>query len=377
MMPAVIHQPDTIEKLRILGRDGQYDLACACGSTKDEHRKRGPDGNWIYPVTLPNGGKTTLFKTLVSNACNNDCLYCPLRDKNDVRRCTLGIEETADVFMQYLQARQVFGLFLSSGLTGDADKTMARINAIAAIVRRKHGFRGYIHLKILPGASPAAIEETLRLASAVSINIETPGAEYMAKLSQRKDFLKDIIEPMKLISRLTAKGTRYERVKSTTQFIVGAAGETDKKIVRYMTGLYQRLKLNRVYFSAYQSAPGAESLSAGKENPTDRLMREHRLYQVDFLMRKYGFSDADILFDESEKLSLEKDPKQLWAEAHPEFFPVNINNADKFTLLRVPGLGPRTVKTILDGRKTGRISRLEEVMRHGKLLQKAKSHVVF
>ncbi|MBM4103955.1 MAG: radical SAM protein [Planctomycetes bacterium] len=376
-MPAVIHQPDTIEKLRILGRDGQYDLACACGSTKDEHRKRGPDGNWIYPVTLPNGGKTTLFKTLVSNACNNDCLYCPLRDKNDVRRCTLGIEETADVFMQYLQARQVFGLFLSSGLTGDADKTMARINAIAAIVRRKHGFRGYIHLKILPGASPAAIEETLRLASAVSINIETPGAEYMAKLSQRKDFLKDIIEPMKLISRLTAKGTRYERVKSTTQFIVGAAGETDKKIVRYMTGLYQRLKLNRVYFSAYQSAPGAESLSAGKENPTDRLMREHRLYQVDFLMRKYGFSDADILFDESEKLSLEKDPKQLWAEAHPEFFPVNINNADKFTLLRVPGLGPRTVKTILDGRKTGRISRLEEVMRHGKLLQKAKSHVVF
>jgi predicted DNA-binding helix-hairpin-helix protein len=376
-MPAVISQPDTIEKLRILGRDGQYDLACACGSTKDEHRKRGPDGNWIYPVTLPNGGKTTLFKTLVSNACNNDCLYCPLRDKNDVRRCTLGIEETADVFMQYLHARQVFGLFLSSGLTGDADKTMARINAIAATVRRKHGFRGYIHLKILPGASPAAIEETLRLASAVSINIETPGAEYMAKLSQKKDFLKDIIEPMKLISRLTAKGTRYERVKSTTQFIVGAAGETDKKIVRYMTGLYQRLKLNRVYFSAYQSAPGAESLSAEVENSADRLLREHRLYQTDFLMRKYGFTDTDILFDGRDRLSLEKDPKQLWAEAHPEFFPININQADKFQLLRVPGLGPRTVRMILDCRKTGRINRLEDIMRRGKLLEKAKSHVIF
>jgi predicted DNA-binding helix-hairpin-helix protein len=376
-MPAVISQPDTIEKLRILGRDGQYDLACACGSTKDEHRKRGPDGNWIYPVTLPNGGKTTLFKTLVSNACNNDCLYCPLRDKNDVRRCTLGIEETADVFMQYLHASKVFGLFLSSGLTGDADKTMARINAIASIVRRKHGFRGYIHLKILPGASPAAIEETLRLASAVSINIETPGAEYMAKLSQKKDFLKDIIEPMKLISRLTAKGTRHERVKSTTQFIVGAAGETDKKIVRYMTGLYQRLKLNRVYFSAYQSAPGAESLSAEVENSADRLLREHRLYQTDFLMRKYGFTDTDILFDGRDRLSLEKDPKQLWAEAHPEFFPININQADKFQLLRVPGLGPRTVRMILDCRKTGRINRLEDIMRRGKLLEKAKSHVIF
>jgi predicted DNA-binding helix-hairpin-helix protein len=376
-MPAVISQPDTVEKLNILGRDGQYDLACACGTAKDGHRKRGADGNWVYPVALPNGGNTILFKTLVSNACSNDCLYCPLRDKNDVRRCTLGIDETADIFMQYLQAKKVYGLFLSSGVTGDADKTMARINAIAATVRRKHGFRGYIHLKVLPGASAGAIEETLRLASAVSLNIETPGAEYLAKLSHKKDFLKDIIEPIKLISRLTAKGTRFERIKQTTQFIVGAAGETDKKIVRYMTGLYQRLNLNRVYFSAYQSSPGAESLSANADTPENRLVREHRLYQVDFLMRKYGFSDTDILFDESEKLSLEKDPKQLWAEAHPEFFPININRADKFTLLRVPGLGPRTVKQILECRKTGRVNRLEDIMRRGKLLQKAKSHVVF
>ena len=374
-MPVVISQPDTIEKLQILGRDGQYDLACACASTKDEHRKRGPDGNWIYPVTLPNGGKTILFKTLVSNACNNDCLYCPLRGQNDVRRCTLGIEETANVFMQYLQARQVYGLFLSSGLTGDADKTMSRLNAIAATVRRKYGFRGYIHLKILPGASPAAIEETLRLASAVSINIETPGAEYLAKLSQKKNFLKDIVEPMKLVSRLTAKGAKYERVGQTTQFIVGAAGESDKKIVRYMTGLYQRLGLHRVYFSAYQSAPGAESLSVEADKPADRLMREHRLYQVDFLMRKYGFTDSDILFDGRERLSLEKDPKQLWAEMHPEFFPVNINRADKFELLRVPGLGPRTVRMILDCRKTGRVNRLEDIMRRGKSLEKAKPFV--
>jgi predicted DNA-binding helix-hairpin-helix protein len=144
-----------------------------------------------------------------------------------------------------------------------------------------------------------------------------------------------------------------------------------------MTGLYQRLNLNRVYFSAYQSSPGAESLSANADTPENRLVREHRLYQVDFLMRKYGFSDTDIMFDEGEKLSLEKDPKQLWAEAHPEFFPVNINHADKFTLLRVPGLGPRTVKQILECRKTGRVSRLENIMRRGKLLQKAKSHVVF
>jgi predicted DNA-binding helix-hairpin-helix protein len=376
-MPAVISQPDTIEKLQILGRDGQYDLACACATTKDEHRKRSADGTWIYPVTLPNGGSTILFKTLVSNACNNDCLYCPLRGQNDVRRCTLGIEETAQVFMDYLRAGKVFGLFLSSGVTGDPDKTMSRINTIASLIRRKHGFRGYIHLKILPGASAGAIEETLRLASAVSLNIETPGAEYLAKLSKKKDFLKNIVEPMKLISKLTAKGTRYERVKKTTQFIVGAAGENDRQIVRYMGRLYGGLHLQRVYFSAYQSAPGAESLSIEADKPADRLLREHRLYQVDFLMRKYGFADSDILFDGQERLSLEKDPKQLWAEAHPEFFPINVNQADKFQLLRVPGLGPKAVRTILDCRKTGRVNRLEDVMRRGKLFEKAKQFVNF
>lgn len=373
-MTAVITQPNTIEKLQTLGRDGQYDLACACGTGEDEHRKRGADGNWIYPVALPQGGKTVLFKTLISNACGNDCLYCPLRGDNDVRRCTLGIEETANFFIDNLNAGQVFGMFLSSGLTGSPDSAMERINAIAKIVRKKHRFRGYIHLKILPGASPAAIEETLSLASSVSINIETPGAEYLAKLSDRKDFIKDIVEPMKLISRLTAKGAKYERVCQTTQFIVGAAGEDDKQIVRYMGRLYGGLKLDRVYFSAYQSLAGSQSLPGDAELPTHRLTREHRLYQADFLMRRYGFADSDILFDDFGRLSLDKDPKQTWAEAHPEFYPVDINRADKQALLRIPGLGPRTVKTILKYRKAGRIHRLEDIMRPGKLLQKARNY---
>jgi predicted DNA-binding helix-hairpin-helix protein len=376
-MTAVITQPDTFEKLKTLGRDGQYDLACACGTGDDEHRKRGPDGNWIYPVALPNGRSTVLFKTLISNTCNNDCRYCPLRGNNDVRRCSLGIDETVNYFIENLQAGRVFGMFLSSGVTCNPDKTMERINAIAERVRRKHRFRGYIHLKILPGASPAAIEETLRLASSVSINIETPGAEYLSKLSHKKDFLKDIVEPMKLISKLTAKGARYEKVCQTTQFIVGAAGENDKQIVRYMDRLYNGLKLHRIYFSAYQSLAGSDPLPGDAELPVNRLMREHRLYQADFLMRRYGFADTDILFDNHDRLSLDKDPKQLWAEAHPEFYPVNLNRADKLTLLRIPGLGPRTVKTILQLRKTSRVNHLEEVMRPGKLLQKVRGYVTY
>lgn len=375
-MTAVITQPSTFEKLQTLGRDGQYDLACACGTREDEHRKRGADGSWIYPVALPGGGKTVLFKTLISNACANDCRYCPLRGENDVRRCSLGIEETASFFMDNLRAGRVFGMFLSSGLTGSPDASMERINAIAKIVRKKHRFRGYIHLKILPGASPAAIEETLSLASSVSINIETPGAEYMSKLSQRKDFLKDIVEPMKLISKLTARGARYERVCQTTQFIVGAAGEDDKQIVRYMGRLYGGLKLDRVYFSAYQSLAGSPELPGDRELPANRLTREHRLYQADFLIRKYGFADSEILFDASGRLSLDKDPKQAWADAHPEYYPININYADKEALLRIPGFGPRTVKAVLACRKAARIQRLEDILRPGKLLQKASCYVI-
>ncbi|MBE0536244.1 MAG: radical SAM protein, partial [Phycisphaerae bacterium] len=240
-MTAVITKPNTDEKLDILSTDAQYDLACACGTRSPaEHRRRGAQGKWIYPVTLPNGGTSVLFKTLMSNVCNNDCRYCPLREDSDVRRCSLGVDETARVFLDYLRRGEVFGLFLSSGMLGSPDATMERLNGVARRLRRTYKFKGYIHLKVIPGASDAAVEEAVSLATAVSLNIETPGARYLSRLSDRKDYLEDIIRPIKLISRLTGKGMRYSRVKQTTQFIVGAAGESDAEIVRYMGGLYGR-----------------------------------------------------------------------------------------------------------------------------------------
>ena len=261
-MIGVTARPGTQQKLEILSTDAQYDLACACGTTKDEHRKRSGKGKWIYPITLPNGGKSILFKTLMSNVCVNDCKYCPLRDNMDVRRCSLSAEETAKVFMDYYNQRDVFGLFLSSGVAGSPDATMERLNATARILRKKYRFRGYIHLKIIPGASDAAIEEAVSLSSAVSLNIETPGEKNLAKLSEKKKYIRDIIEPIKLISRLTSCGGKYAGVKQTTQFIVGAAGESDSEIVKYMGGLYNRLKLQRIYFSAYQKGLGDDSLPA-------------------------------------------------------------------------------------------------------------------
>ncbi len=379
-MVGIVSRPDTHRKLGILSADAQYDLACACGTSRDDTRRRGDEGRWIYPVTLPNGGRSVLFKTLISNACNNDCKYCPLREQQDIRRCTLSPEETARAFLDYHRQRKVFGLFLSSGVVGSPDGTMDRLTATARLLRRKYSFKGYIHLKIIPGASPAAVEEAVSLASAVSLNIETPGQANLARLSAKKDYLRDIIEPIKLISRLTARGARFAKVKQTTQFIVGAAGESDAEIVKYVGGLYDRLHMQRVYFSAYQRGVGDASLEAEETpppEPADVFMREHRLYQVDFLLRKYGFKDTDIVFGTRGELSLHTDPKEVWAQRHPEFFPVHVNRASKNELLRVPGLGPVTVSHIVRTRRVQRIGRLEEVGPVGVRLRKAAGYLAF
>lgn len=378
-MVGIISKPDTQEKLEILSTDAQYDLACACSTSKDEHRRRS-DGKWIYPVTLPNGGKSILFKTLISNVCSNDCKYCPLREQADVRRCSLKPEETANVFLDYYNRRKVFGLFLSSGVLGSPDASMDRLNATAKLLRRRHGFKGYIHLKIIPGASDAAVEQAVSLASAVSLNIETPGAKHLAAVSQKKDFIQDIIEPIKLISRLTGRGSKYRKVKQTTQFIVGAAGEQDAEIVKYMYGLYKRLSMHRVYFSAYQRHLGDGSMAAElrAHGPSaDILTREHRLYEVDFLLRKYGFGESDIVFEQDGNLSSEIDPKEAWALRHPEFYPVDTNRAPESSLLRVPGLGPVTVKRILQGRKLSRIRAMEDLGKVGARLEKARQYLSF
>lgn len=379
-MIGIVAKPDTRDKLEILSSDAQYDLACACGTNREEGRRRGQDGRWIYPVTLPNGGRSVLFKSLISNVCTNDCKYCPLREQQDIRRCSLSPEETARVFLDYYRRKKVFGLFLSSGVIGSPDATMDRLTTTARLLRRRHGFKGYIHLKVIPGASAAAIEEAVSLASVVSLNIETPGHKHLARLSSRKNYIRDIIEPIKLISRLTARGTRFARVKQTTQFIVGAAGESDAEIVKYMGGLYDRLRMQRIYFSAYQRGVGDASLDSDptkSSDPTQAFVREHRLYQVDFLLRKYGFKDADIVFDPRGRLSLDADPKEVWARNHPEVFPLDVNRASRLELLRVPGLGPLTVDRIVSQRATRRIRGLEDIGRVGARLAKARSYLMF
>jgi len=378
-MTAIIRAPDTEKKLEILSTDAQYDLACACATGENEHRTRGTQGKWIYPVTLPNGGTSVLFKTLISNVCSNDCKYCPLRADQDVRRCTLSEEETVNTFLDYLNRGEVFGLFLTSGVIGTPDATMERLTRVARILRYRRNFRGYIHLKIIPGASASAIEEAVSLSSAVSLNIETPGANHLAKLSSRKRFMEDIVEPIKLISRLTGRGNKYARVKQTTQFVVGAAEETDAEIVKYMWGLYDRLNLKRIYFSAYQKESG--EVPPGQDLKLQpavaSFIREHRLYQVDFLMRKYKFCESDFSFEQTGNLPLGIDPKEHWAQLHPEYFPININKASKYELMRVPGLGEITVSHILEQRRNSRIKSIGDIGKPIPRLQKAGEYLCY
>lgn len=371
--------PDLAERMEILSRDSRYDLACACAPRRDEHRRRSGDGKWIYPVSLPGGGSTFLFKVLLSNACVNNCAYCPLRAGADTRRCALSPEELAGAFLAHHRAGRVGGLFLSSAVEDTPDGTMERINRAALHLRRAR-FRGYIHLKIIPGASDAAIEQSLGLATAVSLNIETAGERNFRALTSSKEYDRGIIRPMKLISALTAWGARYAGVKQTTQFVVGAAGETDAEILRWTWRLYRGLGLARVYFSAYQRGAGSPGLPGERSpvSPGDLLTREHRLYQADWLIRKYGFAAGEIPLDASGNLSLAVDPKKAWAALHPGFYPVNINTDAPSRLLRVPGLGRVAVGRILEFRRNGaRLRSLEDLGRMNNVLKRAEAYVSF
>jgi predicted DNA-binding helix-hairpin-helix protein len=359
MPPLVQSAPSTQQKLELLGRAAQYDLSCACGPAAP--RVRGPGDLWIYPAALPSGGKAPMLKVLQHSGCERGCLYCSERHGGTgAGAVSFEPGELARVFDELYRQRRVMGLFLSSAIRGGPVGTMDRMLATAEILRGRYRFRGYLHLKVLPGAEPAQIDRAMRLATRLSVNLEAPTARALAAIAPSKGFEDEILSPMKRIARAEAEG-RFARSGQTTQLVVGAADETDLEIGRAASALYGELKLSRVYYSAFQPVPGTPL----SDRPPAPLLREHRLYQMDFLLRKYGFRIDELTFDGAGRLPAGKDPKTVWAEGHPERFPVEVNTAPPEELLRVPGIGPVAAERIVSSRRARPVRSLEALAAAG------------
>ncbi|MEW6442976.1 MAG: radical SAM protein [bacterium] len=357
----------TASKAGLLAQSARFDLCGNCGRPgSGRQRSAAPEGRWIYPSALPDGRTVRLLKVLQTNRCTKNCLYCENRVSRDIPRDTFSPEELARLFENLRSGGAADGLFLSSSVSGRPDGDMARMIATAELLRRRFRFRGYIHMKILPGASRPAIEAAARLADRISINLEAPGPAALARIAAQKEFPRDI-EPQIAWIQQAVEDPGLRARSHTTQFVVGAAGESDLEILRSTDLLYRKRGLERAYFSAYQ--PPDES--APLTSPPVPLMREHRLYQADFLLRRYRFELDELVFQADGLLSLEVDPKQAWAGRHPEFFPVDLARAPLELLLRVPGIGPVSAKRICSWRRSGVLREGSDLKQTGVVLGRA------
>lgn len=362
---------DIQQKLDVLGAAAQADLACgSCG--EGQQRTRDDVGRWIYPAVRPDGKTVKMLKILQTNACEKDCFYCPTRRGRNIERTTFKPDELAETFDQIHRANLAEAIFISSGVVGGGTRTMDRMLATAELLRRKYEFRGYLHLKLMPGAESAAIEKALQLADRVSVNLEAPSSEYLSKLSSTKRYTEELLAPLQAAKKLIDNVPALREKTMTTQFVVGAAGESDREIVSRTAQLYHDLKLARIYFSAFQPIPDTP-LDGHAPTP---LVREHRLYQTDFLLRKYNFTFDDLIFDPRGNLPIESDPKTIWATAHPEFFPIELNRASREQLLRVPGIGPTSVNRILQTRRVTKFITIEQLARIGADEQRAAPFIL-
>ncbi len=362
---------DIQQKLDLLGEGAQADLACgSCGA--GQKRVRDDLGRWIYPAVLPDGRKIMMLKVLQTNACEKDCFYCPVRRGRNIRRTTFQPEELASTFDQMHRARLAHAIFISSGVVGGGTRTMDKMLATAELLRGKYDFHGYLHLKLMPGAEPAAIERALQLADRVSINLEAPSSEHLAKLSSTKRYVEELLTPLRIARRMIDTRPELQSKSLTTQFVVGAAGESDRDILARTVRLYSDLDMARVYFSAFQPIPDTP-LEGHAPTP---LIRENRLYQTDYLFRKYGFTFNDLIFDAYGNLPFEFDPKMLWAQSHPELFPVELNRASRQELLRVPGIGPRSASRIVQMRRANKFREIEDLARVGAEAKRAAPFIL-
>ncbi|TLU72102.1 putative DNA modification/repair radical SAM protein [Lichenicoccus roseus] len=355
---------ELLQKLEILADAAKYDASCASSGT-DKRDSRGAkdgvgstEGMGICHAYAPDGRCISLLKILLTNSCLFECAYCINRASSNVRRARFTVDEVVRLTLGFYRRNCIEGLFLSSGIIKSPDYTMEQVIGVARTLRETHGFRGYIHLKTIPDADPLLLEEAGRWADRLSINVELPTEAALADYAPEKD-MGGIRRSMGRI-RLgidaarektapgRAKPRRFAPAGQSTQMIIGADASSDRTILRTSTNLYGSYGLKRVYYSAFSPIPDAAVALPLRPAP---LLREHRLYQADWLLRFYGFGVEELTTDSSGNLDLERDPKLAWALQHREMFPVDVNRADKEALLRVPGFGVKSVGRILTARR--------------------------
>lgn len=351
---------NTQQKLEILADAAKYDASCASSGAKRGGNGQGighSDGMGICHSYTPDGRCVSLLKILLTNFCTYDCVFCVNRVSSDIRRARFTPEEVVTLTLDFYKRNYIEGLFLSSGIIQSPDYTMEQLIQVARTLRDTHHFGGYIHLKAIPGASQLLIEQAGLWADRLSANIELPTQQDLVQLAPEK---KSAVIESTMGQILARKDEADEERKKfslapsfasagqSTQMVVGATPATDRQILSTATHLYGSYKLRRIYYTGFSPYPQADSRLPLAATP---MMREHRLYQSDWLMRFYGFQASELTTPEQPSLSLTEDPKTTWARSHPDFFPVDVNAAPREALLRVPGIGYRNVERILRIRK--------------------------
>lgn len=366
------------EKLKILADSAKYDASCSSSGSKRQNTKGGIGNGNISGIChswSADGRCISLLKILMTNYCIYDCKYCINRSSNDVPRAAFSPREIADLTMEFYKRNYIEGLFLSSAVIQNPDHTMELLCKAISILREEYHFNGYIHAKTIPGSSKELIQKLGNLVDRMSVNIELPSSNSLKLLAPQKQ--KDgILDPMKFISNKIEENHQEKSCKKdifvpagqTTQLIVGATPESDLKIIKLSENLYQKMKLKRVYYSAYVSINQDKLLPTLNEPP---LLRENRLYQADWLLRFYGFKAEELLNESNPNFNPILDPKCDWAIRNIEKFPIEINKADYFTLLRVPGIGVISAKRIILARRNFELN-FEELKHFGVVMKRAR-----
>lgn len=345
---------NTNQKMKVLSDSAQYDLCDNVNHDKDSDVNLPGIYNSSY-----NGCQVPIFKVLMTNKCNNDCKYCINQSKRNFTRLELSPEEIRRVFLDYYNKRYVDGLFLSTGISKNIDETMEKTIEVARKLRIENGYDGYIHLKILPGASKDSIKRAMSLATRVSVNIEAATPDGLSELSSTKDFNKDIIRRFKWIKSFHERDPNMAPSGQTTQMIVGANDETDLEILKTTKKLYDKLNIKRTYFSAFESEEG----TVLEDKKSCNRQRGVQLYKADALLSKYNFSLDEFKFDKG-LLSVEEDPKYL-AALERDIFPLDVNTATFSQLIRVPGIGEVSAKKIISERKNKEFKDLRDLKELG------------